>query len=132
MTLCEEEKKDIKRLCQADLTLKLIPLYDCHGKEGKTCLVFICSQLVMLMFSSSSTSLQIPILINGNEVSNKLAGVKRLAGNVLVEKRVGAKRSSYHFGTSILYGKLFYLYKASSHPDCKNVNTGSECSFSSN
>ena len=60
--------EDIKRLCQTDLTWELIPLYDCAGKEGKACAVFICSQLAILMFSSSSTSLQIPIFINGNEV----------------------------------------------------------------
>ena len=52
---------DIKQLCQADLTWELIPLYDCSVKEGKACLVLICSQLAILMFSSSSTSLQIPI-----------------------------------------------------------------------
>ena len=60
--------EDIKRLCQADLTWEMIPLYDCLGKEGKACVVFICSQLAILMFSSSSTSLQIPIFINGNKV----------------------------------------------------------------
>ena len=64
--------EDIKRLCQADLTSKLIPLYDCSVKEGKVCVVFICSQLAILMFSSSSTSLQIPIFINGNEVISYL------------------------------------------------------------
>ena len=63
--LCLE---DIKRLCQADLTWELIPLYDCPGKEGKACIVFICSQLAILMFSSFSTSLHIPISINSNEV----------------------------------------------------------------
>ena len=26
--------EDIKRLCQADLTCELIPLYDCPVKEG--------------------------------------------------------------------------------------------------
>ena len=30
--LCLE---NIKRLCQADLTWELIPLYDCPGTEGK-------------------------------------------------------------------------------------------------
>ena len=60
--------EDTKRLCQADLTWELIPLYDCPGKEGKAFVVFICSKLAILMFSSSSTSLQITIFINGNEV----------------------------------------------------------------
>ena len=58
----------IKRLCQADLTWELIPIHDCPWKEGKACVVFICSKLAILMFSSFSTSLQIPIFINDNEV----------------------------------------------------------------
>ena len=41
--------EDIKRLFQADLTWELIPLYDCPGKEGKACVVFICPQLAILM-----------------------------------------------------------------------------------
>ena len=31
----------IKRLCQADMTWKLVPLYDCPGEEGKACVVFV-------------------------------------------------------------------------------------------
>ena len=50
--------EDIEGLVQADLTWKLIPLNYCPGKEGKACVVLVCSQLAV---SSSSTSLQIPI-----------------------------------------------------------------------
>ena len=60
--------KDIEGLGQADLTWKLIPLNYCPGKEGKVCVVLVCSQRAILVFSSSSTSLQIPIFINGNKV----------------------------------------------------------------
>ena len=38
------------------------------GKEGNACVVLVCSQLALLVFSSSSTSLQILIFINGNKV----------------------------------------------------------------
>ena len=31
----------IERLCQADLTWKLVPLYDCPGKERKACVVLV-------------------------------------------------------------------------------------------
>ena len=57
-----------QRLCQADLTWKLIPLNYCPGKEGKACVVLVCSQLEILMFSLSSYTLQIPIDIDGNKV----------------------------------------------------------------
>ena len=61
--------EDIKRHYQADLTWEeFIPLYDCPGKKGKACIVFICSQPAILMLSLYSTSLQIHIFINGNEV----------------------------------------------------------------
>ena len=39
----------IERLCQADLTWKLVPLYDCAGKERKACVVLVCSQLAILV-----------------------------------------------------------------------------------
>ena len=60
--------EDIERLGQADLTWKLIPLNYCPGKEGKACVVLVCAQLAILMVLSSSTSLQIPIVINSNKV----------------------------------------------------------------
>ena len=44
----------IKQLCQADLTWKLVPLYNC---SGKACVVHVCSQVAILVFSSASTSL---------------------------------------------------------------------------
>ena len=59
--------EDIKRLRQAGLTWKLIPLYYCPGKEGKACVVLVSSQPAILVFSSSRTFLQILILINGNK-----------------------------------------------------------------
>ena len=43
-------------------------MYYCHGKEGKSCIVFVCSQLAILMISSTSTPLQILILINGHKM----------------------------------------------------------------
>ena len=58
----------IERLCQADLAWEFIPLYYCPVKEGKACIVFVSSQLAILMVSSTSTPLQILILINGNIV----------------------------------------------------------------
>ena len=47
----------IERLCQADMTwdVELVPLYYCPGKEGKACIVFVCSQLAILMVSSTNT-----------------------------------------------------------------------------
>ena len=56
----------IERLRQADLSWELVPLYYCPGKEGKACIV--CSQLAILMVSSTSTPLQILIFINGNKM----------------------------------------------------------------
>ena len=47
----------IERLCQADLTWKLVPLYDCPGEEGKACVVLVCSQLAILVLPSPSASL---------------------------------------------------------------------------
>ena len=47
----------IERLCQADLTWKLVPLYDCPGEEGKACVVFVCPQLAILVLSAPSSSL---------------------------------------------------------------------------
>ena len=49
--------EDIKRLRQAGLTWKLIPLHYCPGKEGKACVVLVNSLLAILVFSSSRTSL---------------------------------------------------------------------------
>ena len=46
----------------------MVPLYYCPGKEGKACIVFVCSQLAILMVSSTSTPLQILIFINGNKM----------------------------------------------------------------
>ena len=60
--------ESIERLCQADLVLELVPLYYCPGKEGKVCIVFVCSQLAILMVPSTSTPLQILIFINGNKM----------------------------------------------------------------
>ena len=34
---------------QADLTWKLVPLYDCPGEEGKACVFFVCPQLAILI-----------------------------------------------------------------------------------
>ena len=58
----------IERFCQADLSWELVPLYYCPGKEGKACIVFVCSQLAILMVSATSTPLQILIFINGNKM----------------------------------------------------------------
>ena len=58
----------IERLCQVNLTWKLVSLYYCPKKEGKACIVFVCSQLAIFMVSSTSTPLQILILINGNKM----------------------------------------------------------------
>ena len=54
------------------MTWKLVPLYYCPGKERVACIVFVCSQLAVLMFSSSSTSFQIGLFINGNKVMSYL------------------------------------------------------------
>ena len=62
----------VERLCQVDMTWKLVPLYYCPGKEREACIVFVCSQLVVLMFSSSSTSFQTGLFINGNKVMSCL------------------------------------------------------------
>ena len=43
-------------------------LYYCPGKEGKACIVFVCSHLAILMVLSTSTPLQILIFINGNRM----------------------------------------------------------------
>ena len=67
--------EDIEELVQADLTSKLIPLNYCPGKEKNACVVLVCSQLAVLVFSSSSTSLQIPIFTNGNKVVAYLVNV---------------------------------------------------------
>ena len=47
----------IERLYEADLTWKLVPLYDCPGKERKACVVLVCSQLAILVLPSPSASL---------------------------------------------------------------------------
>ena len=60
--------EDIEELGQVDLIWKLIPLNYCSGKEGKACINLICSQLAIMVFSSSSTSLLILVFINGNKV----------------------------------------------------------------
>ena len=62
----------VERLCQADMTWKLVPLYYCPGKEREACIVFVYSQLAVLMFSSSSTSFQIGLFINGNKMMSYL------------------------------------------------------------
>ena len=59
----------IERLCQADLTWELVPLYYCPGKEEKACIDFVCSQMAIL--TSTITSLQILILINGNKMTSQ-------------------------------------------------------------
>ena len=46
---CDLSLEGIERLCQADLTWKLVPLYDCPGEEGKACVVFVCPQLAILV-----------------------------------------------------------------------------------
>ena len=62
----------VEQLCQADMTWKLVPLYYCPGKEKEACIVFVCSQLAVLMFSSSSTSFQTELFTNGNKVVSYL------------------------------------------------------------
>ena len=62
----------VERFCQAEMTWKLVPLYYCPGKEREACIVFVCSQLAVLVFSSSSTSFQIGLFINGNKVMSYL------------------------------------------------------------
>ena len=42
----------IERLCRADLTWKLVPLFDCPGKERKACVVLVCSQLAILVLDT--------------------------------------------------------------------------------
>ena len=54
------------------MTWKLVPLYYCPGKEREECIVFVCSQLAVLMSSSSSTSFQTGLFINGNKVMSYL------------------------------------------------------------
>ena len=46
----------IERLCQADLSWKLVPLYDCPGKERKGCVVLVCSQLAILVLPCLSVN----------------------------------------------------------------------------
>ena len=76
LDLCVLSLEGVKRLCQADMTLKLVPLYYCPGKEREACIVlsfyFVCSQLAVMMFSSSSTSFQTGLFINGNKVMSYL------------------------------------------------------------
>ena len=50
----------VERLCQADMTWKLVPLYYCPGKEREACIVFVFSQLAVLM-SVSIFSLYNPL-----------------------------------------------------------------------
>ena len=47
----------IERLCQVDLTWKLVLLNDCPGEEGKACVVFVCPQLAIMVLSAPSSSL---------------------------------------------------------------------------
>ena len=54
------------------MTWKLVPLYYCPGKEREACIVFVCSQLAVLIFSSSNTSFQIGLFLNGNKVMSYL------------------------------------------------------------
>ena len=61
-----------ERLCQADMIWKLVPLYHCPGKEREACIVFVCSQLAVFLFSSSTTSFQTGLFINGNKVMSSL------------------------------------------------------------
>ena len=72
LDLCDLSLEGVERLCQADMTWKLVLLYYCPGKEREACIVFVCSQLAVLMFSSSSTSFQTGLFINGNKVMSKL------------------------------------------------------------
>ena len=62
----------VERLCQADMTWELVPLYYFPGKEREACIVFVCSQLTVLIFSSSSTSFQTGLFINGNKAMSYL------------------------------------------------------------
>ena len=62
----------VERFCQADMTWKLVPLYYCPGKEREACIVFVCFQLAVLMFSSSSSSFQMGLFVNGNKVMSYL------------------------------------------------------------
>ena len=62
----------VERLYQADMTWRLVPLYYGSGKEREACIVFVCSQLAVLMFSSASTSFQTGLFINGNKVMSYL------------------------------------------------------------
>ena len=72
LDLSDLSLEGVERLCQADMTWKLVPLYYCPGKERESCIVFVCSQLAVLMFSSSSTSFQTGLFINGNKVMSNL------------------------------------------------------------
>ena len=60
--------KGVERFCQADITWKLVPLYYSPRKEREACIVFVSSQLAVLMFSSSRTSFQIGLFINDNKL----------------------------------------------------------------
>ena len=62
----------VERLCQEDMTWKLVPLYYCLGKEREACIVFVCSHLAVLMFSSSSATFRKELFINGNKVMSYL------------------------------------------------------------
>ena len=54
---CYLSLEGIGRLCQADLTWKLDQLYYCPWEEGKACVVFVCSQMAILILSAPSVSL---------------------------------------------------------------------------
>ena len=62
----------VERLCQADMTWKLVPPYYCPGKEREACVVFVCSQLAVLIFSSFIVSFQTELFFNGNKVISYL------------------------------------------------------------
>ena len=49
LDLCDLRLEGVECLCQADMTLKLVPLYYCTGKEREACIVFVCSALVMCL-----------------------------------------------------------------------------------
>ena len=72
LDLRDPSLEGVERLYQADMTWELVPLYYCRGIEREACIVFVCSQLAVLMFSSSSTSLQTELFINGNKVMSYL------------------------------------------------------------
>ena len=93
------------------LTWELVPLYYCP--EGEACVVFVCSQLAVLVFSSSSAALQILFFINGNKVIL-----------YLIESRESGIHSSLFKGLPVQTPKhVRYtgcVMVTSSHPPCRS------------